>query len=199
MEVLKILNASCIYWTPVACSFFLQVTLRNNNLGAHVPAHNHSALMLAVFDHQNYAATHWTSIYIYRVLMLHFELLFTISFHTNLCHPTSLLNFGSWASSWLQCKFQQNNQLRHKGDWKTIWGLWLVAALYRGNCWWTLRSACNYLSPVHVVPNSPPPSTQHDSAYLSPYKIDKFQASFALYRFFFGCFFFSTSHEWIKP
>lgn len=126
--------------------------------------------------------------------MLHFELLFTISFHTNLCHPTSLLNFGSWASSWLQCKFQQNNQLRHKGDWKTIWGLWLVAALYRGNCWWTLRSACNYLSPIHVVPNSPPPSTQHDSAYLSPYKIDKFQASFALYRFFFGCFFFSALH-----
>lgn len=46
--------------------FFLQVTLRNNNLGAHVPAHNHSALMLCLIiktmlQHTEYLYTYTES------------------------------------------------------------------------------------------------------------------------------------------
>lgn len=110
MEVVKILNASYIYWTPVAwVFFFLQVTLKNNNLGAHVLAHNHSALMLylifkTMLQHTEYLYTYTKSLNVALSTVIHYIFPHK-SMSYNFYWNQFLLNFGSWACSWLQHKF----------------------------------------------------------------------------------------------
>lgn len=95
--LIHLLNTCCL-----GC-FFLQVTLKNNNLGAHVLAHNHSALMLylifkTMLQHTEYLYTYTKSLNVALSTVIHYIFPHK-SMSYNFYWNQFLLNFGSWACS----------------------------------------------------------------------------------------------------